>query len=261
SRSSAAANATEWTSRSRPPPNASPTSENTRAMSSSERTSQAVTSGLSTCAARSRTLDSIRSPWYVNASRAPPSASRRAIAHAIDRLFATPRTNPAFPSKSTSGTLWKFGLHLVNLRRSLVLALLAALTAVPAASAAFHPIRRDFGERTFPRVRTGKLTISHGNDDRVRVIVGLNLPPLAQAYGRGLYAAGSAHHLDVRSTAAKAYLKRIDTAQQAAIATLKRTLPDAQVSWRYQVILDGFTVSLPARQLVKLSRESFATRV
>ena len=46
SRSSAAANATEWTRMSSPPPNASPTSEKTRAMSSSDRTSHSVTSGL-----------------------------------------------------------------------------------------------------------------------------------------------------------------------------------------------------------------------
>src|SRR3954447_17181122 len=103
SRSSAAAYATEWTSRSRPPSNVSETSAKTRAMSSSERTSQAVTSGLWTWAARSRTFDSIRSPWYVKATLAPPSASRLAIAHAIERLLATPRTNAVFPSKGTRG--------------------------------------------------------------------------------------------------------------------------------------------------------------
>ena len=57
------AKATEWTSRSRPPPNASPVSAKTRATSSSERTSHAVTSGLSTDPASSRTFPSIRSPW------------------------------------------------------------------------------------------------------------------------------------------------------------------------------------------------------
>ena len=68
-------------------------------MSSSERTSQAVTSGLETLSASSRTEDSIRSPWKVNASSAPPSASRRAIPHAIERLLATPRTSPRLPEK------------------------------------------------------------------------------------------------------------------------------------------------------------------
>ena len=49
-------------------------------------------------------------------------------------------------------------LHLASLRRFLVLGVLAALTAVPTASAAFQPIRRDFGELTYPRVRAGKTT-------------------------------------------------------------------------------------------------------
>ena len=40
-------------------------------MSSSERTSHSVTSGLETVSASSRTFFSIRSPWYVNASCAP----------------------------------------------------------------------------------------------------------------------------------------------------------------------------------------------
>src|SRR5947208_97499 len=70
SRSSAAAKATEWTSRLSSPPNASPTSEKTRATSSSERTSHSVTSGESTEAASSRTVGSILSPWSVNATLA-----------------------------------------------------------------------------------------------------------------------------------------------------------------------------------------------
>ena len=96
--SSAAANATEWTRMSSPPPNASPTSPNTLVRSSSERTSHSVTSGLPTDSARSRTFFSIRSPWKVKASWAPSSASRFAIAHAIERLFATPSTKPRLPS-------------------------------------------------------------------------------------------------------------------------------------------------------------------
>ncbi len=153
-------------------------------------------------------------------------------------------------------------LHLALLRRFLVLAVLAALTAVPAASAAFQPIRRDFGELTYPRVRAGHVTIPSGHHDgRIRVIVSLKLPPLAQAYGRGLYAAGAAHRLEVGSSTAKAYVARIEAQQAAAITQLKRTIPDARVSLRYQVVLNALAVSLPAKELPKLSRQSFATRV
>src|SRR2546423_9113411 len=104
SRSVASANATEWTSRSSCPPNASPTSPKTRSRSSSARTSQAVTSGESTDSASSRTFFSIRSPWYVNASEAPPAASRLAIAQAIERRLATPKTSPRLPAKMSLGT-------------------------------------------------------------------------------------------------------------------------------------------------------------
>src|SRR5262245_21984076 len=261
SRSSAAANATECTSRSRPPSNASRTSVNTRASSSSARTSQAVTSGLSTSAASARTFSSIRSPWYVKASFAPPSASRRAIAQAIERLFATPRTSPVFPPKSIGG-LYGLRLHWAALRRTFIFCLLAALTTVPAASAAFQPVRRDFGELTFPRVRAGKLTPSNPKpSSRTRVIVSLKLPPHAQAYGRSLFASGSRQKSNVRSATSRTYLRRIESAQAAAVAPLKRAIPSARVSWRYQVILDAFTVSLPADRVSLLSRQSFAAKV
>src|SRR5262249_7964626 len=92
-----------------------------REMSLSARTSHAVTSGLSTSDASARTFSSILSPWYVNASFAPPSASRRAIAQAIERLLATPRTSPVFPPKSIGGlyglsaTLGSLAPHLHSL--------------------------------------------------------------------------------------------------------------------------------------------------
>ena len=57
----------------------------------------------------------------------------------------------------------------------------AALAAVPAASSALQPVRRDFGELKVPRVRHGPLAIPSGHRaGRVRVIVTLSLPPLAR---------------------------------------------------------------------------------
>src|SRR4051812_21935590 len=152
-------------------------------------------------------------------------------------------------------------LPFPHLRRSLFLALLAALCSVPVSAAAFQPIQRNFGELTIPRVRAGTVTVPKHQSGRIRVITTLKLPPLAQAYGRGLYSAGSANRLNVRSATSKAYRKRIDAEQTAAIAKLHRALPAARVSWRYQVVLNGFAVSIPARQLGKLSRQGFAARV
>src|SRR5207247_9083122 len=45
----------------------------------------------------------IRSPWKVKASCAPSSASRFAIAQAIERRFATPSTSPRFPFNTARG--------------------------------------------------------------------------------------------------------------------------------------------------------------
>lgn len=114
-----------------------------------------------------------------------------------------------------------------------------------------------------PRLRAGTIAIpsGHKGERRVRVIVSLNLPPLAQAYGRGLFATGSARQLNVRSAESRAYLRRIDTAQRLAIAQLHRAIPSAVVSLRYRVVLDGFTVSIPVKKLPQLARQSFAARV
>ena len=156
-----------------------------------------------------------------------------------------------------------FRIHWAGLRRrSLILVSLAALTAVPSAAAAFQPIKRDFGELSIPQVRAGHVTVPSGHrSGRVRVIVSLKLPPLAQAFGRGLYTAGSTHKLNVRSAASLTYLRKIEAQQRVAIAQLKRALPSARVSWRYQVVLNGFAVSIPAPKLAELSRLSFAARV
>src|SRR5256885_940986 len=154
SRSSAAANATEWTSRSSCPSDAVPTSSKTRATSSSERTSHAVTCGLETDSASSRTLFSIRSPWYVNASCAPPSARRFAIAQAG---------------------------------------------------------------------RTGRRA---------------GTPPFSRRY-----------------------LAHVATVQRAAAAQLVRAIPQARIGRRFQVVLDGLTVSLPFTKLPTLARLSFVQKI
>src|SRR3954447_1527541 len=254
SRSSAAANATECTSRSSSPPNASPTSPKTRAISSSERTSRAVTRGLPTDSARSRTDFSIRSPWKVNASCAPPSASRFAIAHAIDRRLATPRISPRLPAKIPIGPASLIRVRNVDVvsralrsPNPLLIAVLAAAVLVPAAAGAtpswqtgLKPIYRPSGELTLPRLRAGKLAIPAAHvRGRVRVIVRLSLPPLARAQLRGT-STSSARKLDVRSSSSQAYLARLARQQDAAVAALKRAVPQARVQERFRILLNGF---------------------
>jgi minor extracellular serine protease Vpr len=154
-------------------------------------------------------------------------------------------------------------LDFATLRcRALILASLVALAAVPSAAAGLRSIRRDFGELSVPRLRAGTLTIPPAHrEGRIRVIVTLNLPPLAQAYGRGLFASGSTRQLNVRTASSRAYLRKIDSAQRLAVAQLRRTMPSAVVTRRFRVVLDGLTVSLPVTKLPQLARQRFAARV
>ena len=160
-------------------------------MSSSARTSHGVTSFEPTDEASSRTFPSIRSPWNVKASSAPSAASRRAIAQAIDRLFATPRTSARLPSNLPTAA---------SLRQAAKWRVLCdPCAASPDRSRsswrscsrrpplrAFQPIERRHGEVVIPRVRAGTITVPAAHRrGRITVILTLADPPLA-AYSRTL---------------------------------------------------------------------------
>jgi minor extracellular serine protease Vpr len=149
------------------------------------------------------------------------------------------------------------------LRRSV--ALLAVVTAlVPAlpAGAALTPIRRTFGDTTFPRVRAGVLHVPvNQRSGRVRVIVGLPLPPLAAEYGRTFAAALARRKLDVTTASSRRYLARVVAAQRRAVAALRRAIPEARVGHRFQIVLDGITVTIPATKLARLAGLDFAARI
>jgi minor extracellular serine protease Vpr len=130
---------------------------------------------------------------------------------------------------------------------------LAALATALPAGAALQPIRRSFGDATLPRVREGTIRIPAGHDaNRIRVIVGLRLPPLAAAYSRTLAAAGASRKLNVATASSRRYLARVAAAQTRAIAVVRRAIPQARIEERYQVVLDGFTVDLPVSRLPQL---------
>jgi minor extracellular serine protease Vpr len=148
------------------------------------------------------------------------------------------------------------------LRRLAFLAVaIAALASAASATPALQPVKRDFGERSLPLVRTGTLTIPAGHaESRVRVIVGLPLAPLAVAEGRP-FGRSARVRLDVASSSSRRHLARLQSAQSAAVAELRREIPSARVSRRYQVVLNGFVVELPARRLPDLTRLSFVERI
>jgi minor extracellular serine protease Vpr len=149
------------------------------------------------------------------------------------------------------------------LRRSLFLLTAAAafLVVATAASAAFQPVRRDFGELQVPRVRAGKVTIPKGHaSGRVTMIVTLDQAPLAAHYGRSLFGASGARRLDVHSAESRGYLASLARAQARAVTALRRAIPQATVGRRLRIILDGLTVTLPVKQLPKLYTLGFVNR-
>jgi subtilisin family serine protease len=93
------------------------------------------------------------------------------------------------------------------------------------------------------------------------VIATLPLPPLAAAHGRTLALQAAPRRLEVRSASSRVYLARLARAQTAAVAALRREIPEASVSRRFGVLLDGVTVELPARRLPKLARMPFVKRI
>ena len=149
------------------------------------------------------------------------------------------------------------------MRRSILLAFVAALVSAGTGAAALQPVQRTQGELTIPRVRAADINLpSDRKHGRVTVIVTLDQAPLAAADLGVRYSASSAtRKLSVTSAAARAYLARLDAAQRTAMAALKREIPSATFSRRFRVVLNGITVSVPARELPSLSRLGFVNKV
>ena len=140
------------------------------------------------------------------------------------------------------------------MRRLLLLLGVLALLATTSASAALQPVRRDLRETALPRVRAGVIHVPSAHARGVtRVIVRLATPPLAAWNGnRSLASTARAHRLDLHSTSARAYLARLARLQDAAVAQVRVAIPQARIQERFSILLDGFTVQLPARSLPKL---------
>ena len=148
------------------------------------------------------------------------------------------------------------------MRRLVVsIALGGALLASATASAGFQPIERRHGEIEIPRVRAGTITVPEAHRrGRITVILTLADPPLA-AHSRSLAGRSSVRRLNTASLAAKAYVAKLRRAQQVAAATLKRAIPEAKVLWNYTVLLNGMAVELPATELAKAAKLSFARKL
>jgi len=138
----------------------------------------------------------------------------------------------------------------------------AALLSAGSAAASLEPLPRTYGGLTIPRVTAVTAHIPP-RARRTRVIVTLGLPPLAQTdlARRFSSPAGATRKLNVASASSRRYLARLDAAQRRAIGILGREIPEARVSSRFRIVLDGFTASLPAGRLPALNRLGFVRKV
>jgi minor extracellular serine protease Vpr len=133
------------------------------------------------------------------------------------------------------------------------LAFLVAFTGT--AAGALDPDARTVIERAQSRLYKGQPVPATppGAESRARVIVTLADPPLASAAPRSAYATvGARAKLNFASPFARTYLSRLETAQERAIASVREALPEARISRRYQVLLNGFAVSVPYVKLPEL---------
>src|SRR6266536_4014704 len=117
----------------------------------------------------------------------------------------------------------------------------AALLSAGSAAASLEPLPRTYGGLTIPRVTAVTAHIPP-RARRTRVIVTLCLPPLAQTdlARRFSSPAGATRKLNVASASSRRYLARLDAAQRRAIGILGREIPEARVSSRFRIVLDGF---------------------
>ena len=112
-----------------------------------------------------------------------------------------------------------------------------------------------------PTVRAGSLYVPAGHGRGLtRVVVRLDGEPLAAWGGRSLQSA-TRSKLNTRSASSQAYLARLAAAQRTAVARIERAIPQAKVQQRYRVVLNGFTVELPTRQLPRLVKLGFLAQV
>ena len=149
------------------------------------------------------------------------------------------------------------------MRRSLVLVCSAALVLATAATAQLKPIRLPHkGDRTLPRVRHGVIRIPAGHaSGRVTVLVDLRLPPLAAARGQGLLAFSAQRKLSTTSHSSSAYLARLARLQAQAAAQIRHAIPAARIQERYRIVLDGFALRIPYRDLSALGRVPAVRRI
>jgi len=141
-------------------------------------------------------------------------------------------------------------------RRLALLSLAVVIASSGTASGATQPIEQRIRDWSFPHVQQRAPEPSRAlqrKAPQTRVILTLEDPPLAAAANaRQLAGLGPRRKLNLASSFSRSYLARLDTAQARAISKLEAAIPQAKVSRRYRIVLNGFAVSVPYAKLPKL---------
>ena len=142
------------------------------------------------------------------------------------------------------------------MRRLLLVSAAFGLMLATSASAALTPIHRPTREASLPLVRAGVITIPAAHRQGVtRVIVRLSAPPLAAWRSGGTLAfASRSQRLDTHSASSRAYLSQLARRQAVVAAQVRAAIPQARIQEHFSILLDGFTVQLPAKALPRLLR-------
>ena len=133
-------------------------------------------------------------------------------------------------------------------RLALLVSLVAVVATTGTAAGSVDRTPKSVVEDALLKVRPAADLASAGptRGNRVRVIMELDDPPLAAAtYARGIAGLGVRQKLNMRSAFSRMYLSTLEAEQARAIADLHEAMPDALVSRRYQVLVNGFAVSVP----------------
>ena len=149
-------------------------------------------------------------------------------------------------------------------RLALLVTLLVAVATTGTAAGSIDRTPRSVVEQALTKVRAAPdLTgFTRNRNNRVRVIMTLDDPPLAAAtFSRGFAGLGTRRKLNVRSTFSRSYLGSLQAEQTKAIAELREAIPQAVVSRRYQVLVNGFAVSVPYGRLPDLLETNIAEHV
>jgi subtilisin family serine protease len=149
-------------------------------------------------------------------------------------------------------------------RLALLVSLLAAVAITGTASGSLDRTPRDVIEQALTKVKPAPdySGLTRAPQNRVRVVVTLDDPPLAAAtFARRLPGFGSDVKLNLKSAFSRSYLGTLEVAQAKAIASIRAQIPQAKVSRRYQVLVNGFAVSLPYERLPELLASETVNRV